>query len=190
MRVIAGKFRGVALRGGKGPQFRPTAQVVKGSIFDSLYSEVQGAVILDLFAGSGSLGIEALSRGASRVRFIEQDSTAIRALRTNIERCRIEPAAAEVRNADAVKFLEKAIKSGDNYDIILADPPYASQLGKKLADMISISNKPVCRYFIVETGQEFDMDEKGSLEKIRTRKFGQTVITYLRFKDIEDRDPE
>ncbi|MBN2185459.1 MAG: 16S rRNA (guanine(966)-N(2))-methyltransferase RsmD [Candidatus Krumholzibacteriota bacterium] len=183
MRVIAGKYRGVALRGGKGPQFRPTAQVVKGSIFDSLYAEIQSAVILDLFAGSGSLGIEALSRGASKARFIEQDKSALKALRTNLERCNITKERSDVRSTDAVRFLEKAVKSGEEYDIIFADPPYASELGKKLADMINDPGRSICRYFIVESGKEFDLQEEGCLEKIRTRKFGQTIITYFRAKD-------
>ncbi len=187
MRFIAGKYRGIALRGGRGPQFRPTAQVVKGSIFDSLYSEVQSAVILDLFAGSGSLGIEALSRGASKARFIEQDRTALKALRTNLDRCGIPEEEYDVRNGDAVKFLEKAIRSGDGYDIIFADPPYASKLGKRLADMVNGSGSPVCRYFIVESDGEIDIQDEGCIEKIRTRKFGQTIVTYFRAKDAPGR---
>ncbi len=186
MRVIAGKYRGIALRGGKGIQFRPTAQIVKGSVFDTLYAEVQEAVVLDLFAGSGSLGIEALSRGASRVKFVEQDKTALKALRTNLERCRIEPSCVEVKNADAVRFLEKVIRSGESYDIIFADPPYISSLGKKLSEMLNKANREVCRFFIVETDGEFDIEDEGSMEKLRTRKFGQTIVTYLRFRKDED----
>jgi 16S rRNA (guanine(966)-N(2))-methyltransferase RsmD len=183
MRVIAGKYGGTALRGGKGPQFRPTAQVVKGSLFDTLGDEVKGAVVLDLFAGSGALGIEALSRGAARAVFVEQDSTAARALRTNIERCRIDDAQAVVHRGDAMRFLERAIKAGSRYDIIFADPPYASSLGAKLAAALEAAGPGICRLFVAETGADIAFPEGGALEKFRTRKFGQTIVTYFRYRE-------
>lgn len=186
MRVIGGRFRGTALRGGKGPQFRPTAQIVKGSVFDTLYSEVQDAVVLDLFAGSGALGIEALSRGAAKAVFVEQDPTILKALRTNLKRCKIGEDKAIVHKADATKFLEKTIRSGSSYDIIFADPPYASDLGKRLADMLGAGSREVCRMFIVETGGEISLADGGKLEKARTRKFGQTIVTYFRYVESED----
>lgn len=181
MRVIGGLKRGIALRGGKGPQFRPTAQIVKGSIFDTLYSEVQESVVLDLFAGSGAMGLEALSRGASRAVFVEQEKTILRALTTNIERCGFSDQSV-IHRGDAVRFLEKAIQSGSKYDIIFADPPYASTLGKKIAEMISAAGRGICKLLIVETGGEIEFADGGDLEKIRTRKFGQTVVTYFSFR--------
>lgn len=183
MRVIAGTKRGIALRGGKGPQFRPTAQIVKGSVFDTLYADIQDALVLDLFAGSGALGIEALSRGASTVIFVEQDNTILRALRTNLERCGFAPPEAVVHRADAVRYLERAIGSGDRFDIIFADPPYASSLGEKLAAMLNDAGREVCRLLIVETGREIDHPDGGCMEKLRTRKFGQTVVTYFRYRE-------
>lgn len=185
MRVIGGKNRGIALRGGKGPQFRPTAQIVKGSVFDTLYSDVQNAVVLDLFAGSGSMGIEALSRGASRAVFVEQDPSILKALRTNIERCRFSKEQALVHRGDATRFLENAIKADGRYDLILADPPYASSLGGKLATMLGKARENVCKMFIIETGNEIQGDVFGRMEKLRTRKFGQTVVTYFRYKQEE-----
>ncbi len=190
MRVIAGKYGGTALRGGKGPQFRPTAQVVKGSLFNTLGGEVQDAVVLDLFAGSGALGIEALSRGAARAVFVEQDSVIVRSLRTNIERCRIDASLFVIHRGDAVRFLEKAIKSDSRYDIILADPPYASSLGARLAAMLDASGGGICRLFIVETGEEIEFPENRALEKFKTRKFGQTIVTYFKFREDKDSSPE
>jgi len=182
MRVIAGRCRGIALRGGHGPQFRPTAQIVKGSVFDTLYGTVQDAVVLDLFAGSGSMGIEALSRGASRTVFVEQDQKILKALRTNLDRCRSAD-QAEVVRGDAMKYLERLIRSKDTFDIIFADPPYASKLSQRIAGTISSAGRKVCGLLITESGEEYDIPSGGSLEKKRTRKFGQTIVTYLEYRE-------
>jgi len=183
MRVIAGRCGGTALRGGHGPQFRPTAQVVKGSVFDTLYSRVQEATVLDLFAGSGSMGIEALSRGASRAVFVEQDQKILRALRKNLDRCKVSE-DAEVVRGDAMKYLDQLIRSKKkkSFDIIFADPPYASSLARDIALALNSAGRKVCRLLITESGEEYDIPEGGALEKVRTRKFGQTVVTYLEYR--------
>ena len=181
MRVIAGRCGGIALRGGHGPHFRPTAQVVKGSVFDTLYGRVQEAAVLDLFAGSGSLGIEALSRGASRAVFVEQDAKILRALRTNLDRCRVAD-LAEVVRADAMKYLENLIRSKETFDIIFADPPYASSRAREIAEALNSAGRKVCDLLITESGEEFEIPAGGSMEKKRTRKFGQTVVTYLEYR--------
>jgi 16S rRNA (guanine(966)-N(2))-methyltransferase RsmD len=188
MRVIAGKFGGTALRGGHGPQFRPTAQIVKGSIFDTLYGQVQGASFLDLFAGSGSMGIEALSRGASRAVFVEQDQKILRALRTNLDRCGASD-RAEIVRGDAMKYLDRLIRSGEAFDIIFADPPYASNLSQRIAITLGSEERKVCDLLITESGKEYESGEKGSMKKIRTRKFGQTIITYLEYSRTGQENP-
>lgn len=188
MRVIAGRCRGIALRGGHGPQFRPTAQIVKGSVFDTLYGTVQDAVVLDLFAGSGSMGIEALSRGASRAVFVEQDQKILKALRTNLDRC-MSADQAEVVRGDAMKYLERLIRSKDTFDIIFADPPYASKLSQRIAGTISSAGRKVCGLLITESGEEYDIPSGGSLEKKRTRKFGQTIVTYLEYREDGPQGP-
>lgn len=182
MRVVAGRCRGIALRGGHGPQFRPTAQIVKGSVFDTLYGRVQDAVVLDLFAGSGSLGIEALSRGASRAVFVEQDQKILKALRTNLDRCGVAD-QAEVVRADAMKYLERLIRSKKEFDVIFADPPYASKLSQRIAEAIDSAGRKICGLLITESGEEYDIPSGGSLEKKRTRKFGQTIVTYLDYRE-------
>ncbi len=188
MRVITGRCRGIALRGGHGPQFRPTAQIVKGSVFDTLYGRVQDAVVLDLFAGSGSIGIEALSRGASRVVFVEQDQKILKALRTNLDRCRVAD-QAEVVRGDAVKYLERLIRSKKTFDIIFVDPPYASKLSQRIAGTISSAGRKICGLLITESGGEYDIPSGGSLEKKRTRKFGQTIVTYLEYREDGPQGP-
>ncbi|MBN1163496.1 MAG: 16S rRNA (guanine(966)-N(2))-methyltransferase RsmD [Candidatus Krumholzibacteriota bacterium] len=183
LKVIAGKMKGITLRGGHGPQFRPTAQIVKGSVLDTLYGEIQGAVILDLFAGSGSLGIEALSRGAKRSVFVEQDKNILRALQGNIEKCGLSREEVRIHRGDAIKFLEKTIKTGSVYDIIFADPPYSSKLAGRVASMLSKAGREICRYLIIESGEEIQIEDNGKLEKLRVRKFGQTLVTYFRYRE-------
>ncbi len=184
MRVIAGLKKGIALRGGHGDQFRPTAQVVKGSVFDTLYAELQGAAVLDLFAGSGSMGIEALSRGAARAVFVEQERSILRALRTNLQRCSFPQDAALVKSGDAVKFLGAVIRNGSWFDLIFADPPYKSRLAAEIAGMLNRADRKICKMLIVESDSEIEI-EKGILEKLRTRKFGQTIVTYFRYGEDE-----
>ena len=108
MRVIAGDYKGVQLRVGHGPFYRPTAQVVRGSIFDSLGDRIEGVTFCDLFAGSGAVGIEAISRGAGRSIFVEQDRRVLRALRSNLARCGIDRTKADVKVGDVFSFLRRA----------------------------------------------------------------------------------
>jgi 16S rRNA (guanine(966)-N(2))-methyltransferase RsmD len=189
MRVIAGRCRGIALRGGHGPQFRPTAQIVKGSVFDTLYGLVQDATVLDLFAGSGSIGIEALSRGASRAVFVEQDLKILKALRTNLDRCGMA-GQAEVVRSDAIKYLERLIISNGEFDIIFADPPYASKLSSRIAEIVNSAERKICGLLITESAEEFDIPSGGLLEKKRTRKFGQTIVTYLENREDGPQGPD
>jgi len=181
MRVIAGICRGTALRGGHGPQFRPTAQVVRGSIFDTIGDLVEGAAVLDLFAGSGAFGIEALSRGAARAVFIEQDRTILRALRTNLERCRLSE-QAQVIQGDAMQHLERLIRRAAEFDIVFADPPYVSGLCAAVAAAVAGAENPFCRLLVTESGGPVPAPDGGALEATKTRKFGQTIITYFEYR--------
>lgn len=180
MRVIAGTKKGIDLRCGRGPQFRPTAQLVRGSVFDTLGGEVAGAAVLDLFAGSGAFGIEALSRGASRAVFVEQDHAILRALRTNLERCRFGPGVADVWAGDAMRFLDRIAPVPRSFDIVFADPPYASALAQRVIDVIAGAAAPCCDTLVVEHGKPVTAPAGGSLELAKTRQFGQTSVSYFR----------
>jgi len=187
MRVIAGTKKGIDLRCGRGPQFRPTAQVVRGSVFDTLGVQVAGAVVLDLFAGSGAVGIEALSRGASHAVFVEQDHRILRALRTNVERCGFGPDVAEVRMGDAMRFLERVVKTGAFFDIIFADPPYAGKVAQRIVDVIGGATGECCGTLVVEHGSPVFTKDGGSLELAKARDFGQTTVSYFGYrKEVGD----
>ena len=183
MRVIAGSKKGVDLRCGHGPFFRPTQQLVKGSIFNTIGIEIEGASILDLFAGSGAIGIEALSRGAARAVFIEQDHRSLKALRTNLARCGFGPSAAEVRIGDALRYIERAAAGSAFFDVIFADPPYAAKTAaQRIVDVVGTSNVALCRVLVIEHASPVFAKEGGSLELAKARRFGQTTVSYFRYR--------
>jgi 16S rRNA (guanine966-N2)-methyltransferase len=126
MRVIAGRFKGRRLRAPRGFTVRPTSDKVKGALFNILGSRIQGARVMDLFAGTGSIGIEALSRGAAHVLFVEDDPAAREALKANIESCEIPPREATLWKGRGVAGLIRHLKTrpGETADLIFADPPY------------------------------------------------------------------
>ncbi len=123
MRVIAGAQKGRRLHGPKGSGLRPTADRVKEALFSILGSRVAESRFLDLYAGTGAIGIEALSRGARQVTFVEPDQTALRVLRANLAQCGLDP-AAEIHTCSATAFLKHRAKAALQHDLIFADPPY------------------------------------------------------------------
>lgn len=127
MRVITGSARGRRLMTLEGNDTRPTADKVKEGLFSALQFELEGRRVLDLFAGSGALGIEALSRGAAHCTFVEKDRRAAEVVRQNLQSTDLA-GKAQVHCTDAVAFLSRA----DVYDAILVDPPYASGLAASL----------------------------------------------------------
>ena len=183
MRVIAGSKKGVDLRCGHGPFFRPTQQLVKESIFNTIGFDIGGASILDLFAGSGAIGIEALSRGAARAVFIEQDHRSLKALRTNIERCGFGPATAEVRIGDALRYIERAAAGSMFFDIIFADPPYAAKTAaQRVVDVVGAADVALCRMLVIEHANPVFAKEGGALELAKARRFGQTAVSYFQYR--------
>ncbi|MEQ1854624.1 MAG: RsmD family RNA methyltransferase, partial [Chthoniobacteraceae bacterium] len=127
MRVVGGTAGGIPLHVPR-IDLRPTMEVVRNAIFNSLAEFVAGARVLDLFAGSGGLGIEALSRGAAACVFVESDRRACDSIRRNLEKTRL--AGGEIASADVLRWLERAAPA-DGFDLILADPPYAAKEGDR-----------------------------------------------------------
>ena len=121
MRVITGKARGVQLKTPDGMQTRPTIDRVKEALFSIIHFDIPGANVLDLFGGTGQLGIEALSRGAKSATFVDASDTACRLIRENLKRTKLESEAKVIR-ADYLEYLRRC---KEQYQIILLDPPYA-----------------------------------------------------------------
>jgi 16S rRNA (guanine966-N2)-methyltransferase len=135
VRIVAGRWGGRRLATPKGAATRPTADRVREALFSILGDSVQGARVLDVFAGSGALGLEALSRGAAAATFVDSSSAAVRAIRANLEALGGE---AEVRREDAMRFLSASPGKARHYDLVLLDPPYglAERLGRELSEAL------------------------------------------------------
>jgi 16S rRNA (guanine966-N2)-methyltransferase len=135
LRVIAGRYGGRRLQAPPGAATRPTSDRVREALFSILGARVDGADVLDLFAGSGALGIEALSRGAARATFVDSAPPALRALRANLAAL---GADAEVVRADALRWLRGASEGERQYSLVFLDPPYrrAAALGAELSDAL------------------------------------------------------
>ena len=138
MRVIAGSAKGRRLEAPRGRLVRPTADRIKEALFSILGSRIDldGAAVLDLFAGSGALGIEALSRGAAAAIFVEQEQAARRALAANIERCALA-GRAQVVSQSVRSALARLAKEGRRFDGVLMDPPYGQDLAAQALGLLA-----------------------------------------------------
>ncbi len=179
MRVIAGRLGGRRLTAPRGrARTRPTSDRVREALF-SMLGELDGAVVLDLFAGTGALGIEALSRGAARALFVERDGAALQALRANLAQLELLPQQAQVRVGDALAALRAARKAGETYDLIFVDPPYrrARELGDELSVLLPALLEPGARV-VVESDRRSPAEL--AMEVAQQRRYGDTTITIHR----------
>ena len=174
MRVVAGQWRGRKFEAPPGDATRPTADRVREAVF-SMLGPLEGELVLDLYAGSGALGIEALSRGAARVTFVEKDARAAATIRDNLARLDAPP--QKIVQADALRFLERA--DGEAYGLVFLDPPYSSApaLGDKLAELLPSVLFEDARV-VTESDKRAPLVLPLPLERERT--YGDTRITLHR----------
>jgi len=137
MRVIAGKYRGKRLKEFSLSSTKPTLDRVKESLFSSIQFDLIGAKILDLFAGTGALGVECLSRGADAVDFVDANIDAIKIIKQNLQGINEN---FEVTKSDYLAYLNQAVIKGKKYDIILLDPPYGTDFGVRAINFIIDNN--------------------------------------------------
>jgi 16S rRNA (guanine966-N2)-methyltransferase len=175
VRVIAGTYGGRRLKAPTGRGTRPTSDRVREALF-SMLGDLDGVRVLDLFAGTGALGIEALSRGASRVVFVERDASAVRVLRENLRALSIESERTEVRRGEALAALRTAQERGEFYDLLFIDPPYgeASKLGRKLSALLPALLAPDAR-IVAESDRRRPLGL--DLPIVTERRYGDTSIT-------------
>ena len=179
MRVIAGRFGGRRLQAPKGTSTtRPTSDRVREAIF-SMLGDLQGTRVLDLFAGTGALGIEALSRGAKRAVFVERDGAALVALRANLRALELGEDQAEVRRGEALAALRSARAGAETYDLVLIDPPYrrAGEMGGELSPALAPLLSEQARV-VVESDHRAPLELPWEIE--RQRRYGDTKITIHR----------
>jgi len=174
MRIIGGQARGRRLKTIKGVKTRPTLDRVKEALFNILGSVVVEARILDLFAGTGSLGLEALSRGAASVTFIEKNKKSIKVINENIQLCGFSDRAV-LRNLDVYIFLQQ---TDDKFDLVLMDPPYNKGLAIRAIEIILKKALLVKEgMIVVEHSSIENPGDFPQLKVIRNRTYGDTGIT-------------
>lgn len=182
MRVIGGRDRGRRLRAPHGLAIRPTADRVRVTLFDILGPGVVGARVLDLFAGTGAVGIEALSRGAARVVFVERDPAALRVLRANLAALGATRSQARVVAGDAIGVLGPLAGQEGSFDVVFLDPPYTTALaGRTLPALVAAG---ICREggeVVVQHSTRTALPAvEGLVPHRRPRRFGDTALTFLR----------
>ncbi|MCM1306698.1 MAG: 16S rRNA (guanine(966)-N(2))-methyltransferase RsmD [Bacteroides sp.] len=182
MRVVAGRYRGKNLLSPKGEDVRPTTTRIKETLFNILQWEIPSARVLDLFAGSGSLGIECISRGAEHVTFADKSKDSIALIRENLKGI---DGYYSVRQSDFMAVLGDAARSGIKYDIVFLDPPYASNLAELAIDKIIEYDLLSERGIIVfEHGSEKTYALADARFKQRTKKMGTVTAEFISRKRI------
>jgi 16S rRNA (guanine966-N2)-methyltransferase len=178
MRVIAGRFGGRRLTAPQGRVTRPTSDKVREALF-SMLGDIAGIEVLDLFAGTGALGIEAISRGAAKAVFVERDAGALSALNDNLTALELGPPEVEVRRGDAFGALRGARELEETYDLVFIDPPYrqARDWGPELSASLPSLLEPGARV-VLESDRRAPVEL--GMEVERERHYGNTDITIHR----------
>mgnify|MGYP002518247154 CR=1 FL=1 len=184
MRVITGTARGIQLLTPKGMQTRPTADRVKEAMFSIINFDIPGADVLDLFGGTGQLGIEALSRGAKSAVFVDHSEQACKLIRENLKRTKLEQDAKVVRS----DYLDYLSRCREQYDIIFLDPPYAevflenaikriTEIDILQSDGIIVAERPL--------GKELPWEFEG-YTRSKDYKYGKVLLTIYRKAQVQD----
>ena len=173
MRVVGGKYRGAKLFEFDGLFIRPTSDMTKESLFNILREKTVGAAFLDLFAGTGSIGIEALSRGASEVIFTDSNIKSVEIINKNLNKLKL---TAKVLKTDAIDYLSSTDKK---FDIIFMDPPYKTDLGFKALEKIAEKNVLKEDGLIIFESEEKKDAVYGCFTKIDERKYGRAVLSFF-----------
>ncbi len=182
MRIIAGKYKGTRLFPPTNSRVRPTTDRVREYIFSCLGADVVQAVVLDLFAGSGSLGLEAKSRGASRVDFVDRAYPSIAVVKKNLQKVNLRE---NVYKMDAFAFLKHARKNEYKYDLLFCDPPYLFSGHARLVQTLHQTNVLYRHSMIVfeTTPDKADNLIHNAFEIEKQKQFGETHITFSRVLD-------
>lgn len=177
MRIVGGRLRHRLLKFPPDPATRPTKDRIREALFSALGAEVVDRTVLDLFAGSGALGLEAMSRGAKEVTFVDKNREAIRVIQENLTTLKVE---GTVLHTDDQTALQAFISEGKTFNLVFLDPPYARQVCEDLIRQLIETNILTSNgIIVVETNYELEIDE-AQFSKIRSYKYGITYIHICR----------
>ncbi len=187
MRIVAGSAKGRVLKSLKGRALRPTAERVREAVFAILGPRVEGGRFLDLYAGAGAMGLEALSRGAAEATFVESHRPAGRVIEENARRCGFEE-RVRVVVAPAARGLARLRREGSAFEMVFVDPPYErGEAGAAMARlgqwprMVSEGGLVICQH----SRHEELGEEVGGLVRMRRRRFGETIVDFYEHGDRE-----
>ena len=183
MYVSTGSAKGKKLKYPKGRDIRPTTSKIKKSIFDTL-SNIERVKVLDLFCGSGSLGIEALSRGARFSTFVDDDRIVIKQLSENIENCGFK-VSSKIMTQSYSRAIRSLIKQDEKFDIIFIDPPYSFFKNKSVNEIIKETLPLLFDSGTIVLEHDLHNTEFSAELGVNTKKYGSTLISYIRRKDDE-----
>ncbi len=187
MRVISGSARGLKLRAPKGMNTRPTTDRIKESLFNIIAFELPGASFLDVFSGSGGIGIEALSRGAKEAVFIDSDAESISIIKANVDAARLRE-KSEIIRSDVFSALTLLHSKKRKYDIIFMDPPYKKGIVEEVLSCLEKNDLLSENGFIIaEQEAEAPSLNFETLEVVRVKDYKTTKMTFLRKKKTEEK---
>ncbi len=184
MRVISGKARGLKLNAPKNEDVRPTTDRVKESLFNIINSYVLDSNVLDLFAGTGSLGIECLSRGANKCVFVDKSKESMAIVKSNIKKAKVENESITL-NTDFKNAIVSLGKKGEKFNIIFMDPPYYKNMFIDALSAVDENNLLEEDGIIVVEHDTVDSfpENVGRLYKNRDKKYGNTTLTFYKMEE-------
>lgn len=190
MRIIGGEYRSRLISMPKGVDIRPTQDKVRQAIFNVLGNNVAGANVLELFAGSGAFGIEAISRGAKYVTFVDNNSICIRTIRQNLGSLAVPEDKYELVWANALSVFPRMEKEGNRYDLIFLDPPYYKNIARKCLSNIDAYDilSPNCLVVIEHFKKDSLALDLNNLVFEKEKQYGDTLISIFRKRHDEGQD--
>lgn len=181
MKILTGSLRGRTIPFTPDPKLRPTADKVRKAVFDTLQDYAKGKRVLDLYSGTGAMGLEALSRGAAFVRFVERDRAQARRIETLLKRWHLE-SSSEVEALDVLRAIDRLGFQGERYDLVLIDPPYKENLGSEtLRALAEAGLVEKDGFVVVECGKREEVaKEMPPFKLVRDRRYGQSRLMFYR----------
>ncbi|HPI40347.1 MAG TPA: 16S rRNA (guanine(966)-N(2))-methyltransferase RsmD [Pseudobdellovibrionaceae bacterium] len=188
MRIISGKFKGHSLVSFKADHIRPTTDRVKESLFNKIRDSLEGARVLDLFCGTGNLGLEAISRGAVHCLFVDAQAKSLSITKENIDKLKIDKKEYSIQKEDVLRFLKKY--EGEGFDVIFIDPPFTEKMAHEVMDAVSKSRiyLPHCLISIESQKKERIDEQYGELKRFDFKEYGDKSLSLYKMEKLEKVD--